>query len=236
MKYRTHQPRSDGFGRHYKAIILTYVYCMYKGYTYVYRPLGTVAHNYDNDSTYVDRLENLINVKPYLKVLNDVPCDWIKGKMIIKDIKHNPKILENNIKPLRDMYWKNKEMDFFKNDKINISVHIRKGNKGDKLVKPIIIQHEFYLKIIDKLKHKYSNTLFHIYSQGHENDFLEFKDDNTIFHLNEDIVSTFQGMVAANVLVISESALSYTAGLISSGEVHCTRKSEFTPLSSWIRH
>ena len=62
--------------------------------------------------------------------------------------------------------------------------------------------------------------MFHIYSQGELECFNNYKNDDTILHINEDICNTFMGLVAADVLVTSRSSLSYTAALLSYGEIY----------------
>jgi hypothetical protein len=74
--------------------------------------------------------------------------------------------------------------------------------------------------IREKYKGNDKNLLFHIYSQGNITNFLDLNNTDVLFHLNENIEDTFIGLVAANILVISPSSLSYVAGLISDGIIY----------------
>ena len=76
--------------------------------------------------------------------------------------------------------------------------------------------------------------LFHIYSQGEDKNFEVFKANDTIFHINEDIYSTFISMVVADILVTSASSLSYIAALISDGEIYY-KKFWHNPRKEWIK-
>jgi hypothetical protein len=64
------------------------------------------------------------------------------------------------------------------------------------------------------------DKIFHIYSQGDKKNFLHFKNDDILLHLNESIESTFYSMVTAQILVMSKSSLSYTAGMLSDGIIY----------------
>ena len=44
--------------------------------------------------------------------------------------------------------------------------------------------------------------------------------EDTTLHINEDITTTFTGMVASNILITSRSSLSYLAGLLTDGVVY----------------
>ena len=138
---------------------------------------------------------------------------------------------------IKKCFWNNKENNYFNNNRFNIAVHIRRnnnhdnGNAGDRITTP----NRYYLQIMNNLRQKYNNKniLFHIYSQGYLHDFNEFINSDVVFHLNEDIVETFIGMVSANVLIMSPSSFSYVAGLLSDGEVYYKRFWH-NPKSNWI--
>ena len=125
------------------------------------------------------------------------------------------------MKFIKDCFWKNKEKDVFKNGKINIALHIRRPNNNDNRTGGTDTPDIYYLDIMKKIRNKYKEKelLFHIYSQGNINNFKLYENNDTIFHLNEDIENTFIEMVAADVLVISASSFSYVAALLSDGEI-----------------
>jgi len=41
-----------------------------------------------------------------------------------------------------------------------------------------------------------------------------------VFHLNENLFDTFTGLVAAEILVTSRSSFSYSAAILSDGEIY----------------
>ena len=90
---------------------------------------------------------------------------------------------------------------------------------------------QMIINIREKYKHK--DLQFHIYSQGNIQDFDYFISNDTIFHINEDLTNTFIGLVVADILVTSASSLSYSAALISDGEIYYL-PFWHPPLDNWI--
>jgi len=222
MSY-THIIKSDGFGSQYQGILITYLYCKMNGLKYIYSPLCSVEHNYDGDEKFIEKLENLMNIKnnienndstaQILHNTNTYPCFEQK----IDDYCDN-----EHLQFIKDCFWQNKERDYYKNNKINIAIHIRRPNIHDNRIDGTNTPNSHYLQIIDSIRNKYNdeNILFHIYSQGNMSDFNDFVNDDVCFYLNHDIVETFIGLVAADVLVMSRSSLSYISGLLSDGEIY----------------
>jgi hypothetical protein len=68
----------DGFGAQYQRIIQTYIYCKINNLNFAYNPLTIVEHNYNNDITYNDKLEKLMNLKDNIenivnkKIINEL--------------------------------------------------------------------------------------------------------------------------------------------------------------------
>ena len=236
---------TDGFGSQYQKIIESYICCKYNNKNYAYTPLINIEHNYNNDPNYASRLEHLINIKNNIINTND--------KMDIKYInvnndlytKHIRIFFSNNIdtlcesehmKFIKDCFWENKERNFFKNGKINVAVQIRRenymdrGGAGERASTPNI----YYLNIMNQIrKNNGDDLLFHIYSQGDISQFKELENNDVVFHLNEDIIETFIGMVAADKLIISPSSFSYVAALISDGEIYY-KPFWHNPRKEWI--
>tara|TARA_Y100000816_G_scaffold251984_1_gene202746 strand:+ start:479 stop:1186 length:708 start_codon:yes stop_codon:yes gene_type:complete len=233
MKKFTHKYRSDGFGSHFKTIIFAILFCKLKGYKYVYRPLTEVAHNYDNDPLFLEKLENLMNIKPFYDSIIDFPKhEIINGKDVIKHIKKHPDVIsKENLQVIRDMFWKNKERKPNKN--YIVAVHIRKKNQHDigNLTKELPLKS--YVNKINELRILYPNAIFNVYSQGNKEEFAQFFANDIILHLDEPLVDTFMGMVSADVFIAHYSTLSYVAALINDGTVHF-KQCELTPCSHWL--
>jgi hypothetical protein len=128
----------------------------------------------------------------------------------------------------RTKYWEartNQKMNSsFNNDYFNIAVHIRRGDvnylkeKYEFQWRHRWIETSYYVKALTDLIKLFpsNNVEIHIYSDGTKE---ELKDldifPHTRFHLCEDPRQTFHEMVIADLLIVSTSAFSITAGKIS---------------------
>lgn len=252
----------DGFGSQYQKIIESYIFCKMNNLNFAYTPLNAVEHNYDNDPSFNIKLEKLMNIKDNIINVNDsMNINYIEYSIQIhKNFSENIDMYCNSVhmQYIKDCFWKNKEKDFFisiesnnsahdnrpfisasdnqcKNGKTNISIHIRRenvcdrGQAGDRVTTP----NKYYLNIMNHIRQQYTNTQFHIYSQGNVEQFNDLDKEDVIFHLNEDIYTTFIGLVAANILVTAPSSLSYAAALISDGIVYY-KPFWHSPRKEWI--
>jgi hypothetical protein len=192
---------------------------------YLYSPLLSVAHNYNNDDNYIYKLENLMNLKNNIENRDNKTIELNFGVALRKFEKNIDDYCNSNaMKFIKECFWKNKERDHFKNNKMNICIHIRRENlhdnglAGDRANTP----NEYYLRIMNVIRDKYKEKQlqFHIYSQGEFEQLKDLENNDVEFHLNEEITTTFIGLVAGDILVISPSSFSYVAGLLSDGIVY----------------
>jgi hypothetical protein len=221
----TNISQTDGFGSQFQNIIATILYAENTNITFVYNPITQIEHNYNNKSDFINNIEELMNLKNnYIaaKTIVKKQLHYVQNAKSILDANIDLYINSESCKRIKNIFWKNKDKNFFNNNKINIAVHVRRPNSHDNRLDGANTNDKFYLDVINKIrdKNKGSDLLFHIYSQGLEADFSQYKNDDTILYINTDIISTFIGMVAANILVLSRSSLSYTAALLSDGEIY----------------
>jgi len=236
----THIQVYDGFGAQYQKIIQTYIYCKMNNMNYVYRPFTKIEHNYENDINYNEKLELLINLRENIENDYELKAKELDyGLIVCKFFEDNMEkcCKSEHMKFIKKCFWENKDRNFFKNNKINISIHIRRENSHDlgRAGNRITTPNTYYLNIINKIRseNKSKELLFHIYSQGNINQFIEFQSDDTIFHIDENVYDTFLGLVSADILVTSPSSLSYVAGLISDGKVYY-KSFWHSPREDWI--
>jgi hypothetical protein len=121
---------------------------------------------------------------------------------------------------------------YFEKDRINVAVHIRRGdilicNRGR------AFKDEYFLDIIENIRKMYPMAVFHIFSEGDEEEFIKFRSKDIKLHINEDLAMTFHAMVAADILVASQSTLSYTASILSKGIIY-SPKWRYPKLEHWI--
>ena len=251
--YITITDRDDGFGAQLQHILFGMVYAEHKGYTYVHKPIISIEHNYENDPLYIEKLEEFLNIRGNFKTISDIETETEtetekEGQEKLQVIPFwtlYPFVCENfdicleGSKAIRDykvIFWEKKQNIFPKEvDVIHIAVHVRRFNSCDWDISRIQSD-SYFLNVIQKIREKYNGKkVFHIYSQGSQEEFCEYDGLDIIFHLNEDLRDTFVGMVSADILVTSKSALSYCAALLTDGTVYFIEFGCFNPPSrNWI--
>ena len=103
---------------------------------------------------------------------------------------------------------------------VSISIHIRRGdvNKNSHLDR--FSDDSYYLEIIDILKKKYEDKCeITIYSQRNGFNISNFKDYNIIFDDESLDNEIWLKLFHSDILVMSKSAFSYSAGMLSNGIV-----------------
>uniref|UniRef100_A0A6C0B031 Glycosyl transferase family 1 domain-containing protein n=1 Tax=viral metagenome TaxID=1070528 RepID=A0A6C0B031_9ZZZZ len=241
--FYTVQERNDGFGAQFQTMICCILIAENSGNEYIHTPIKSMEHNYDNDPEFISKVENFMNLKNNYEYIN---TETNLSEIKILDVWYiinnfeaniNTYLNSDSLKKIKNCFWKNKNRNFFKNNKLNIAVHIRRPNThdnggcGERGTTPL----KYYFDIIEKIKQNYSNRelLFHIYSQNDINEYDVFDKKNVIFHLNESLFDTFTGLVAADMLITSRSSLGYSAAILSDGEIYY-QPFQHIPGEKWI--
>ena len=218
----------DGFGENFKFIIYSILYSEYLDEDFHYTPLNDVIqHNYDNDPKFINMKEKLINIiNSYPRVKNNIRYKRPDKFTLLHFFENNVDfcLKSNNLEKLK-IIFKEVNKDKFDKSFLNIAIHIRRMNTLDKekninydQIPGTDVPDNIYKDIILQLKNIYKNCKIHIYSQGDKKDF-DFEDD-IILHLNESIEDTFVDFVFADILVVSPSAFSYSAALLSDNIIY----------------
>lgn len=134
MIYNTMCDRSDGFGAQFQTIIQSILITECNNNIYLHNTIKKMEHNYDNDENYLNKIEDLMNLKDNFDLVEnnlDKNINLLNTNVI--------SIFENNIdfymeseslKKLKNIFWKNKTKKFDKS-KLNISIHVRRPNSHD---------------------------------------------------------------------------------------------------------
>ena len=240
--YCTSEPREDGFGGQFQNILWDILYSENNNLQYVFIQPKVVEHNYSNNPIFIDTLVDYMNVKPTYGIDNFNKESQIsihvnnRGHLyheIEKNIDryHSGKVFEK----FQSLFFSNKQSPYDIN-KFNVAIHIRRQNQcdmGD--IERSSTTDLYHLKIINRIRldFKEKNPLFHIYSQGDKAAFNMYEADDTILHLNEDLLNTFNGMVFADILTTTTSSFSYVAALLSKGIIYY-QPFWHKPLNKWI--
>ena len=281
IKYITNYLHNDGFGSQYQNIISVILIALKNNFTFIYSPFTHIEHNYENDSFYIEKMEELINIKNHFSSEKSdlIKCESYQIAKKIIDDNINYYITSENLNIIKNIFWENKinneitkKKYAFGNDgdnvnNIHLSIHIRRKNIHDPLFDSYnrYIENNIFYNILSQIcyinDNKEHDKLFigihesiyterkiqkkiiiHIFSQGDIHDFICFQQlkktflfVEIIFHLNEDIAKSFVQMVASDILVISPSSFSYSAALISDGDIYY-KPFWHNPLPHWKKY
>ena len=223
-KYLTIDGKIDGFGAQLMAKMTGVAYCERYGFTYIHTPFKSIGHNITPQT--VETLEDFTGMRSGDALFGDINVDNlnIESHKIIRDVvlSNAPDLYytPHVRKLLRIKYYSSTKLKpaFFDENKINVCLHVRRGDVGVSL-KNRYTENNDYIEVIKKLQ-SYESMVFHVFSNGCKDEFDEFNQfDNVILHINRDLTETFHAMVVADILVPAKSALSYCAAILSTGLV-----------------
>jgi len=252
--YITCSGRNDGLGAQIHSILSVLLVAKQYNLTYVHTPFHSLDHNRGKEKFFEDIFnigQNEINISE-LKSVN-LTIIYIKHPYQIKN-RENTLYITQSCHQYADKYpdqylnvrdsFKNKFYNYFKNNyknynkskSFNIALHIRRGDVSKDKNEIRFTNNLYYLYIIKNiikiLDSKNIEINIHLYSQGTECDFKEFKDFNIVYHLDECLFTTFYNLIESDMLVMSKSSLSYSAALLNENIV---MYQEFwhKPLATW---
>ena len=259
--------KTDGAGAQIQAVLSTILFANELGIKYVHTPFENISYpfyskkiksNIDDDKSYASKWESFTNLG-----FNELAVGQIKSNNLdIINVSHprevkktkntlfvitdchkfadrNPGLYPKLVPQIQYKYAQSSEKPdlYFNPSKINVAIHIRRGEISKKEDPKRYTSNHFVLNIIkrisavlDDCRHK---PIFHIYSQGDDADFSEIAKDGILFHLNECPFTTFHHMVSADVLVMAKSSFSYSAALFSKGVI-IYLPFWHKPLKNWV--
>jgi hypothetical protein len=237
--------RRDGLGANVQQIIGAALFAeLNNNYDFFYQPFKRMAHNYggkEDDSVFLSNKEKLLNLIGNFPVVNDAIEQGYE--IYVQEFENflNANICKCEqsqiLKKIKKVFRANKDRDnYFDTNFFNIAIHIRRANQHDSRIYGTDVPNCFYLEIINKLREIYLDRyplLFHIYSQGEINNFVEFKSPDIVLHINESADDAYAAMALADVLVAGRSSFSYTAGYLSDSTVYYIPYMH-APLPHWI--
>jgi len=140
---------------------------------------------------------------------------------------------------IRDKYAKStKKPDlYFDPSKINVAIHIRRGDVTKASHPKRYTSNRFVLSVIEEISTALSDLgqkpVFHIFSQDDMDAFFDIQPYKIIFHPKECPFIAFHHMVSAYILVMAKSSFSYSAALFSKGLI-IYEPFWHKPLKNWI--
>ncbi|MGE9271103.1 MAG: hypothetical protein ACQKBU_09905 [Verrucomicrobiales bacterium] len=237
--YVTCRDRDDGGGAQISACISTMIYARLKGIRYAHTPLIEVAHRPDGISpaAWAHQWESFFSLGD-----GEVTADElspIKEHRLEKPHRQRPRTSRLNVvahcqkvsnqhpeqwselaPELRRKYSLNPKPALAEtpSDRKTIAVHLRRGDVSSsgqfsERFTPI----EKLLPPLRAILENQSDAQVHLYSQGKPEDFREFAEFEPVWHLDEEVFTSFHGMVQADVLFTAKSTFSYLAAVLRQG-------------------
>tara|TARA_Y100000389_G_C17312594_1_gene438766 strand:- start:158 stop:925 length:768 start_codon:yes stop_codon:yes gene_type:complete len=235
--------KTDGFGSQIQAQYSAIAYCIYKNYQFVYTPMYKMQH--DCDCNVMDKFANVSHIFTNINKLTPFQKTQVievKEGPIVHGSSHPEFFYTHKVRQIfRECYYSTPkpELDFYKPEsKINVAVHIRRGDVTDKRNPSRFTSNSDVIILLKKTSIDLEKSTIHIFSEGDEDDFVEIKKEypKVQFHLSTDVQTTFHALVRADYLFISKSSFSYSAALLNEGTVNATLIKSWwhKPLKSWV--
>ena len=200
-------------------------YCKFKNYNYIHTPFKKMGHDSD-----IKSLNNFIGI-PNLYSKNDINIDITEPYSSEVHWSNNPSKYYTNdtIVILRNYYYLTSKPVI---KKVDIAIHIRRGDVDIKKHPNRYTSNSYYNKIIKFLNYKYPTYNIVIFSEGSIEQFNNLNGNNISFKLNKNIEETFHSLVSAKILVIAKSSFSYSAAILNSNEIYYINFGH-KPLKHW---
>ena len=208
-RYYSTIPFDDGLGAQFQRFVWTCIYAEEcEESTFIYRSPEKMAHNYTDDPKYIEKLEELMNMKPHYLNYNEAIKDKTIDNILTPDFYDIFNYVERNIDKcmksksmarIKEYYWKNKDRVSERKRVYRIpngeelkythhlAAHIRRPNCDD--TRPNggeEYANDYYIKSLLTIRDKYlkqdsnNRIQFHIYSQGTDEKFADFSTNDTI--------------------------------------------------------
>lgn len=260
--YLTCAGRVDGIGAQVQAALSTILAARELHLTYCHTPFKEIEHYADRESA-AARWEHFFSLGKGEISIKDIPLDDLEVVYIdtpkpdeILDFKnhsntlfvvqhchdfadyHPDKYLDMQDRILAKYMHSPKGMyaSYYQPGKVNIAVHIRRGDVYRHRVNRFTTN-EFYkdllIDIMAMLDSLQLESSIHIYSQGIPEDFGELNKLDVKFHLDECTYTTFYNLTSADILVMAKSSFSYATALFSNS-IKIYQPFLHKPLKSWI--
>lgn len=254
--YITCAGRNDGLGAQVQAILSTILLAKQYNLTYVHTPFKILDHNPGEEKYFetffnfamnektIDNISNLklkINEFKHSYEIKKEPHTLYIGQSCHDYADRYPNTYLNIQKMIIDKFLLSSKKDYpvyYENNKVNIALHIRRGDVSQQQNEARFTENFYYKSILEQLldmttKLNYDVSI-HLYSQGKIEDFSELKDFNINYHLNECLATTFYNLTLADILVMSKSSLSYSAALLSKN-IKIYQEFWHKPLNEWVQ-
>lgn len=223
----TNDLRWDGFGAQFQSILWSILWAEVKGLPFVYSEVERMVNDTGDEKKFIQQANECMNLRDKYPPVSAVPHGAVifalKWPYFYKEIEANMETFHNHpsFKRIQEIYFTNK-INPFNPSFINIAVHIRRPVSFDNRAQGTNTPDKYFLDCMSTCMASVSGEKpirFHLYSNGKPEDFQEYMKFPIQLHLEDDTFASFIGMTFADKLITSASSFSYTAALLSKGEV-----------------
>lgn len=237
MKYITNIDGGDGFGSQFLARISGLTYANYHELNYVHFPIKTILLEDIPSKSRTDELDSsnklLNNIMSNLRIKN---IDELDSSDIIdtyprvdfyREILSNPSqyFTQEWISSLQNSYT-DPPPSYYQNQKLNIAIHIRRGNDISINDSLRYINSDLYDNIITRLLEKYQDCIIHIFSWNDPQ--INVHSDRIVHHTTSDggkeFIYDFNALVHADILLVGSSTFSISAGFFNKNTILYNKK------------
>jgi hypothetical protein len=237
MSYITNQDGGDGFGSQFLSRIAGISYANYHKLNYVHFPLKTIlledkpsqsrTSELENANTLLDNIMANLGVKTPEEIDAGISIDAYDRVNFYHEINSNPSqyFTDDLLLKLKNSYNENPP-NYYTSEKLNIAIHIRRGNDISSNDYSRYVNSDIYDDIIERLLQKYDNSIIHIFSWNDPG--ITIKSDRIMYHITSDggkeFLSDFNALVHADILLVGSSTFSISAGFFNKNLVLYSRK------------
>jgi hypothetical protein len=247
--------KNDGAGSQAQAAMSAICLAEAFGLTYVHRPFSVIEHTEGGMRDWIRQWEDYFNLGCGARQLSQcsgpvVPLDellmapekWPGNAIVaaphyLRFCNQDPQGWERALPSLRSKYQQNKQPQ--SRDPFTIALHVRRGDvtTNDKKHAGRFTPNAAFIRTLERLKEavaaRVSGARILLFSQGDSAIFEEFARAGCDLRLDDSAIATHRQLAEADILVMSKSAFSYTAGVLSDG-IALYDPHKYRPLCDWI--
>jgi len=255
--YITCTGKTDGIGAQVQAVFSTILFAQEFGITYAHTPFDKIWSDYPSKEweDFFNLGKDEININEIDK--NSLSVVYVNHPFFINfksdtlyivehchsfvDSGNNSRLYSDIIDRLVEKYQNSSKKNCkssYKVGKINIAVHVRRGDVSKTGIhSERYTDNLYYRYLLNNIRSTLSslkiNASIHLYSQGKIEDFHELKELDINYHLDECVFTTFNNLVSSDVIIMSKSTYSYSAALLSKAII-IYEPFWHKPLEGWI--
>jgi hypothetical protein len=248
--------KNDGAGSQAQAAMSAICLAEAFGLTYVHRPFTVIEHTEGGMSDWIRQWEDYFNLGCGACQLSQcsspvVPLDellmapekWpataiVAAPHYLRFCNQDPQGWERALPRLRTKFRQNKQPQ--SRDAFTIALHVRRGDvtTDDKKHAGRFTPNTAFIRTLESIMSAVSTDVsgdvrIKLFSQGDPAIFADFARAGCELHLDDSAIATHRQLVDADVLVMSISAFSYTAGVLNEG-ITLYDPHKYRPHQDWI--